>query len=1029
MNNDNNLAAIRQGALQQSVAAMLDNERDLVVLGRRDQTAKVKGKLIAAGKKPTEGNWTQQILGKTALSKAISQNCNIGLLLNADDLVIDIDVRNGGLESFERFCTDYNCFGLTADAPVVVTGSGGYHVYLKKSDDDRIRRSIKKTVNGHRIDLYPGVEFLSVGKQVLIPGCSIDESVYDAIGQSVDAETWVKTQGAYHWHALAVENGLDDIDCAPHVSDAIPGLLDALSYSVGYSASLNGTTLRYHCDPGQLTVDELQAVLDMIDVRDFADYESWRDVVFASHFAVNGSDEGERVVMMWSMGDPQFVSDPGATGRVWHGIKDDYKSASQRHRITHRTLFHFARESIAVRDDAEAIEHLEEIETRLTHEQIRADLDSDFDDELKSDVIVQSAESQISDDEFNAIKSRVEQKEAIKNAVTFESIEAEIIAIKFDLAAYLDSDGLLKTEHLNALAVKWSLLERRTPPTEIVKLKQRFKTAIKGIAVNQTMLAAQLHALKTEAQTKHIKQLASTYNNVDVADDADDADDANDANGEQSVNIKYIDNNFDDVLDDDAPLTLDEVLKADALETSNFDVAEFVANCVLAKHFARGKHLIYNVNGTFWSYNGMHWELIREKRLQRLVYIEWQAIKQTLGSIIQTASLLTQAIKILQAIRAVKNDVFGEMQNHRPVINCLNGELHVNIRTGMTVVKSHSYKSYLPYVLNVEYDPLADAPLWRDALKTIFSPLPDSDDVIRHMHELFGYIIQPRKDIALFGLFYGAGSNGKTMIMNILQSFIGGDAVLSCDIEQLDLKRDRFALEDLPGKLLILDDDVDQSTVLPAGTLKKISENKAINTPIKHVSGSYRFTSIATPIMLANHMPKSRDVSHGLLRRAIVVPFKQRFDDGNRDDTLQDRIIKTELAGILNLLLDGLTRLRKRSRFKIPVSCNIAKDDWLKITNPISAFIDELCVHDIDSRDGMGDTVQDLFFCYTRWASEVGGSSGRGSVSTHSKRSFEDVLASTGFVIKGNGVSSYVLGLYLKENPNNHVALMNEISE
>lgn len=1029
MNNDNNLAAIRQGALQQSVTAMLDNERSLVVLGRRDQTARVKGKLVAAGKKPTEGDWTQQILGKTALTKAVGQNCNIGLLLNADDLVIDVDVRNGGLESFERFCTDFNCLSLTTDAPVVVTGSGGYHVYLRKSADDRIRRSIKETINGHRTDLYPGVEFLSVGKQVLIPGCSIDESVYDAIGQSVDAEIWLKTQGAYEWHTLTVEHGLDDIDCAPHVSDVIPGLLDALSYSVGGSASLNSES-HHQCDPGQLTVDELQSVLDMIDVRDFADYESWRDVVFASHFAVNGSDEGERVVMMWSMGDPQFTSDPGATGRVWHGIKDDYKSANQRHRITHRTLLHFARESITARDDAEAIERLEDIETRLTHEQIRVDLDSDFDDGLESggdgdgDIIVQSVESQISDDEFDAIKSRVAQKEAIKNAITFESIEADIIEIKSDLAAHLDGDGLLKTECLNALAVKWTLLERQTPPTEIVKLKQRFKTAVKGIAINQTMLASQIQALKTEEQAKHIKQLASSYNSV-----GDGVDAVSEGDGEPSVNTKYIDNHFDDVLDDDTPLTLEEVLKAEALENNDFDVAEFVANCVLAKHFARGKHLIYNVNGTFWSYNGIHWEMLREKRLQRLVLLEWQTIRKTLGSLIQIAALLTQTIKILQAMRAVKNDVFGEMQHHRPVINCLNGELHVNIRTGMTVVKPHSYKSYLPYVLNVEYDPLADAPLWREALKTIFSPLPDSEDVIRHMHELFGYIIQPRKDIAIFGLFHGAGSNGKTMMMNILQSFIGGDAVLSCDIEQLDLKRDRFALEDLPGKLLILDDDVDQSTVLPAGTLKKISENKAINTPIKNVSGSYRFTSIATPIMLANHMPKSRDVSHGLLRRAMVIPFKQRFDDSNRDDTLQDRIVKTELAGILNLLLEGLNRLRKRSRFKMPTSCNIAKDDWLKITNPISAFIDELCVHDLDARNGVGDTVQDLFFCYTRWASEVGGSSGRGSVSTHSKRSFEDVLASTGFVIKGSGVDTYVLGLHLKENPNDHAALMNEVQD
>lgn len=62
--------------------------------------------------------------------------------------------------------------------------------------------------------------------------------------------------------------------------------------------------------------------------------------------------------------------------------------------------------------------------------------------------------------------------------------------------------------------------------------------------------------------------------------------------------------------------------------------------------------------------------------------------------------------------------------------------------------------------------------------------------------------------------------------------------------------------------------------------------------------------------MCCNGVPKTKDVSRGFRRRALVVPFTRGFgyDDGDNDSTVKlniaDEIIETELPGILNKALE-----------------------------------------------------------------------------------------------------------------------------
>lgn len=96
---------------------------------------------------------------------------NYGVLLQAGDVVIDIDPRNfiAGDNPVKRLMA---AIGAPLKSFMTRTGGGGYHIFLRKPADILVRNGLKE---------YPGIEFKSAGRQVVGPG-SVHQSgkLYEA---------------------------------------------------------------------------------------------------------------------------------------------------------------------------------------------------------------------------------------------------------------------------------------------------------------------------------------------------------------------------------------------------------------------------------------------------------------------------------------------------------------------------------------------------------------------------------------------------------------------------------------------------------------------------------------------------------------------------------------------------------------------------------------------------------------------------------------------------------------------------------
>ena len=260
-------------------------------------------------------------------------------------------------------------------------------------------------------------------------------------------------------------------------------------------------------------------------------------------------------------------------------------------------------------------------------------------------------------------------------------------------------------------------------------------------------------------------------------------------------------------------------------------------------------------------------------------------------------------------------------------------------------MKPHQPESNLTSCLPIIYDPLASCPLYDDALAGIFLKAEAPAQMVRHMHETIGYVIQPRRDIACFIMLIGDGSNGKSRVLQTVQRLLGTAAVMNGHITSF--QRDKFGVAALVGKKVFIDDDMAVDTVLDDGLIKMISEAKHMTTRHAYGRRSFTFRCLALPMMAGNNYPMTADSSYGMTRRAMVIPFARKFEEHEADKGLFEKIWATELPGVLNRALEGLARLRQRGDFDLPVDCKRAASEFMANANPLVGFIDDQCEKDL----------------------------------------------------------------------------------
>jgi putative DNA primase/helicase len=377
---------------------------------------------------------------------------------------------------------------------------------------------------------------------------------------------------------------------------------------------------------------------------------------------------------------------------------------------------------------------------------------------------------------------------------------------------------------------------------------------------------------------------------------------------------------------------------------SKSDFNRRVVKNVLKDSFDDGKSLL-SFRGEFFAFRRGVWRPADENWLSRLIL---KSINQlSLDVDVSVVGTMKEVLQLLRAEKARRTNPFvASTDEAEPFINCLNGEVWFDDR-GTWEFLGHRRADYLSFQINSEYDPKAKCPRYDRAIAQIFSRSGDPVGMSRHWNEVMGYVLQSGRKFAIIPVLLGKGSNGKTMLIKIEMCLLGSELVYAGHVGEL--KSDRWSMGHLAGKRMFVDDDVQSDTILPDGSLKKISEQKRVTGELKHAN-KFDFDCSVVPFLLCNNTPTLRDMSYGMLRRFQVILFDRTFVGNKADVNLLATICAQELPGVLNRMVEGYARLHKRGKFLLPRPVQVATDRWITNANPLQRFMEQKCIIKLDAK-------------------------------------------------------------------------------
>ncbi len=208
------------------------------------------------------------------------------------------------------------------------------------------------------------------------------------------------------------------------------------------------------------------------------------------------------------------------------------------------------------------------------------------------------------------------------------------------------------------------------------------------------------------------------------------------------------------------------------------------------------------------------------------------------------------------------------------------------------------------------------------------------------LYEIIAYCCLRDYPIHLIFCLIGAGRNGKSRFMALLNKFIGPENVCSTELDTLI--DSRFESFKLYKKLVCTMGETNFGLLSKTSLLKKLSGQDMIGYEYKNKQpfDDYNYAKI---LISSNALPSSLDTSEGFYRRWLITEFPNVFPEGK---DILETIPEVEYENLAKKLLSILPALIKKGEFTKQGSVEERKQRYVMASNPLSSFISEHCKRD-----------------------------------------------------------------------------------
>lgn len=355
--------------------------------------------------------------------------------------------------------------------------------------------------------------------------------------------------------------------------------------------------------------------------------------------------------------------------------------------------------------------------------------------------------------------------------------------------------------------------------------------------------------------------------------------------------------------------------------------------------------------GDFWRWDARGvWRTAEEQEVRKCAIDVIESEEPVTDGIVRSV------VALMKDIAHSSGTLFDVPVSRR--INCANGTLEY--LDGAWTLREHRQEDYLTSQVPVPYSHAATCPRFTRFLAEVFEGDDDASDKAQAVLEMLGYSLLQSCRFEKFAILVGKGSNGKSVLLEVLRHLAGPDQVAAVEPARMG---DRFQRGHLRGKLVNIVPELPVGSMLADAAVKSFVSGDPVNGEFKG-GQPFDYTPYATIWLGTNHMPHTRDLSDGMFRRALILKFNRKFSETDRELGLADKLQK-ELPGIFVAALEALGNAFERGHITVPPSSNDALKEWRKDSDQVAIFLEECCTLDA----GVGPTpVGELFEAYKDWA-------------------------------------------------------------
>lgn len=304
-----------------------------------------------------------------------------------------------------------------------------------------------------------------------------------------------------------------------------------------------------------------------------------------------------------------------------------------------------------------------------------------------------------------------------------------------------------------------------------------------------------------------------------------------------------------------------------------------------------------------------------------------------------------------EANRPYLEDVIRKVENMAPLrvptkkgylIACENGV--VDVRTKTLIPYEQCRDLTFVYKIPVKYNPQATNPIIYNAedgtywdVETWMSEVGVIPEITALLWQVIAACVRPYAKWDQCVFLYGTeGNNGKGTLLTLLRALCGEWNTMSMEVNKFD---DRFALQDLPKKTLIItDENPDGAHVDGTSNFKACVTNDPYYTDVKY---SAPITAKWNGVMVQciNSLFTCDSKSRSFLRRFLPVPLNACFTGLERKYIKHDYVKRPE---VLEYVLKKVVDMGFFETFYNPPACEELRKQFKWYNDDLAFFMEDM---------------------------------------------------------------------------------------